>query len=193
MAARKYNLTEEEKKIIGDLYDGTTVRIDRIMQLMDDKYPRWYIRMMANEMGLARPKPGDWSDREVEALHQYYPRLSFARVAKKLKGINGGIWRSPTAIRLKAKRQHINKRSDGFTMRMVEDLLGADHHKIEKWIDRGWLKNGRKGTNRTEAQGGDMRHFESDDLREFVINHTGEIDLRRVKPMSFIQLVAGLM
>jgi hypothetical protein len=78
-------------------------------------------------------------------------------------------------------------------MRMVEDLLGADHHKIERWIEHGWVKNGRKGTNRTEAQGGDMRHFEAKDLREFIINNPDEIDLRRVEPMSFIQLVAGLM
>lgn len=194
MSRKIYFPTEDELKIIKNLYDGTTEKIDKIMSLLGDRYPRWYVRRLANEMGLARFKKAIWSEREIEALHQYYPRFSFNVVARKLKNINGGTWRSPTAILLKAKRQHINKRSDGFTMRMMEDLMGADHRKIEGWIGRGWLNNGhRKGTRRTERQGGDMHHFEAKDLREFVINHPDEIDLRRVEPQSFIHLVAGLM
>lgn len=194
MSNKKYFPTEEDLKVIRDLYDSTTSKIDKIMSLLGDKYPRYEVRRLANLLGLARPGTKDWSDREIEILHEFYPRYSFERLSKRLKRVNGGTYRSPTSIQIKAKREHINKRSDGFTMRMVEDLLGADHHKIDKWVERGWLKNGtRKGTNRTKLQGGDMRHFEAKDLREFVITYPDEIDLRRVEPQSFIHLVAGLM
>ena len=194
MSKKKYFLTEDEVRAIRDLYDGSTGRIDRIMAMVGDRYPRWYIRRIANEMGLARDKPAYWSEAEIEYLHKNYPRKGFVALQNGFKRINGGIYRSCTAIRLKAKRISINKRSDGFTMRMVEDLLGADHHKIEKWIERGWLKNGsRKGTLRTVAQGGDMHHFESKDLRDFITSHPGEVDLRRVESESFIFLVAGMM
>lgn len=194
MSKRIYFLTPDEIRIIQDNYDGTSIRINKILRLIGPKYPRWYIRRKANEMGLSQCKKNpDWSEREIEFLHNKYPRKGWTALIKGLQRINGGIFRSPTAIQLKAKREHINKRSDGFTMRMLEELLGKDHHRIQTWIERGWLISSRKGTRRTEVQGGDMHHFEAKDLRAFVIAHPDEIDLRKVEPLSFIQLVAGLL
>jgi hypothetical protein len=127
----------------------------KIVRLLGHRYPRWYVKRKAQEMGLARcHKQPDWSEKEVEYLHKHFPSKGFIAIQKGLKRINGGVLRSITGIVLKKRREGINKRSDGFTMRMVEDLLGADHHKIEKWVHFGWLQDGRKGTERTEAQGG---------------------------------------
>ncbi len=194
MSARKYFLTEAEIQLIGRFYDGKTEATDKILRLLDHRYPRWYIKRKAQEMGLAKCfKMPNWSEKEVQYLHDHFPKQGFGAIQKGLKRINGGINRSVTAIVLKKKREGINKRSDGYTMRMVEDLLGADHHKIEAWVNKGWLKDGRKGTLRTPIQGGDMHHFEANDLRDFVINHYEEIDLRRVEKFYFIQLVAGML
>jgi hypothetical protein len=194
LSKKKYFLTEEELKIIRDIYDGHTIKTNKIMRLLGHKYPRWYIKRKAQEMGLARCfKMPNWSPAEVEYLHENFPKKGFVAIQNGLKRINGGLLRSVTAIVLKKRRIGINKRSDGFTMRMVEDLLGADHHKIEKWVHLGWLEDGRKGTNRTSVQGGDMHHFEAKNLRNFVINYPEEIDTRRVEGMSFIHLVAGLL
>lgn len=195
MSNKKYFLNGDEISLILNHYDGTTIKTDKIMQLLGAKYPRWYVKRKAQEMGLARcHKQPDWNEREVEYLHKNYPRKGFIALQNGLKKINGGILRSVTGIVMKKKRLNISKRSDGFTMRMLEDLFGQDHHTIEKWIELGWLKNGkRKGTGRTERQGGDMHHFEAKDLREFVVTYPDEIDLRRVEPMTFIHLVAGLL
>jgi len=193
MSATKYFLSEDEKVLIGRLYDGKTTSLNKIMRLLDHHYPRWYVQRKAREMGLARTKEPDWSAKEVEYLHKNFPSKGFVAIQNGLKRLNGGVLRSVTAIVLKKKRENINKRSDGFTMRMVEDLLGADHHKIEAWVNKGWLKDGRKGTLRIPVQGGDMHHFEAENLRDFVINYWGEIDLRRVEKFYFIQLVAGLL
>jgi len=192
MDKKKYFLTDEEIRIIRDIYDGTTVKTNKIMRAFGHKYPRWYIKRKAQEMGLARcHKQPDWSEKEVEYLHKHFPSKGFVTIQNGLKRINGGVLRSITGIVLKKRRLHINKRSDGFTMRMVEDLLGADHHKIEKWVHFGWLKDGHKGTERTNIQGGDMHHFEAKNLKDFVINHPFEIDIRRVESFSFIQLLSG--
>jgi hypothetical protein len=194
MSAWKYFLTEDEIQLILRYYDGKTTSTNKIVRLLNHRYPRWYIKRKALEWGLARcTKMPDWNDKEVEYLHKYFPQKGFVAIQNGLKRINGGLLRSVTAIVLKKKREHINKRSDGFTMRMVEELLGADHHKIEAWVKKGWLKDGRKGTLRIPIQGGDMHHFEAGNLRDLVINHYEEIDLRRVEKFYFIQLVAGLL
>lgn len=194
MSKRKHFLTDDEIKIILSFYDGTTIKTNKIMRLLGHKYPRWYVKRKAQEMGLARcHKQPDWSEKEVEYLHKFFPQKGFVAIQNGLKRINGGILRSITAITLKKRRLHINKRSDGFTMRMVEEIFGTDHHKIEKWVHLGWLQDGRKGTERTKAQGGDMHHFRSENLRNFVINYPEEIDIRRVEKMTFIQLIAGLI
>ncbi len=194
MSKRKHFLTDDEIKIILSFYDGTTIKTNKIMRLFGHKYPRWYVKRKAQEMGLARcHKQPDWSEKEVSYLHKYFPSKGFRAIQNGLKKINGGILRSVTAITLKKRRLHINKRSDGFTMRMVEEIFGVDHHKIEKWVHLGWLQDGRKGTERTRNQGGDMHHFKPENLRNFAINYPEEIDIRRVEKWTFIQIVAGLM
>ena len=194
MSERKYFLTPDEIRIIQEYYDGTSLRTNKILRMIGPKYPRWYIKRKANEMGLSHIKKNpDWNEREIEFLHKNYPRKGWTALIKGLQKINGGIWRSPTAIQLKAKREHINKRSDGFTMRMVEELLGRDHKTIALWMQKGFLDSKKKGTRRTKVQGGDMHHFEAKDLRTFVITHPDEIDLRRVEPRSFIHLIAGMI
>lgn len=191
MSRKKYFPTEDELALIRDNYDGTTVKTNKIMRLTGHKYPRWYIRRIACDMGLTRAKPVVWSEAEIEYLHRAHPKQGYVALRNGLMRINGGISRSRTAIRLKTKCIGINKRSGGFTLRMVENLLGADHHKIGRWMRMNLLTAKRKGTERTAAQGGDMWHFEADALRDFVINNPDQIDIRRVEKHSFIDLLAG--
>ena len=104
MSKRKHFLTEDELKIIRDFYDGTTIKTNKIMRLIDHKYPRWYVKRKAQEMGLARlHKQPDWSEKEVSYLHKYFPSKGFIAIQNGLKRINGGILRSVIAIVLKKK------------------------------------------------------------------------------------------
>lgn len=193
MASKKYFLSEVELSIIREHYDGSTLAINKIMRLMNSKYPRWYIRRIAAENGWAKAKKTAWDPCEEEWLSEKFPIKGFVAIQNGLKKINGGILRSRPAIVLKAKRLHISKHSDGFTMRMMEDLLGVDHRKIKRWVHLGYLKGSRKGTDRTEAQGGDMWHFKASSIRDFIITYPEEIDIRRVESFNFINLVANLM
>ena len=196
MSKRKYFMTREEIEVIRAHYDGSTIAINRIMRILNAngaKYPRWHVRRLASENGWAKAKMPDWSPEEEEYLAKKYPNKGFVAIQNGLKRINGGVHRSVTAIVLKKKRIHISKRSMGLTMRMMEDLLGVDHHKVEKWMSLGELSARRKGTERTEVQGGDMWHFEPKKVRKFIINNPEEIDVRKVEPLGFIHLVAGMM
>jgi len=196
MSKKKYFPTPNEIEIIQAHYDGRTINLNRIMRILKangSKYPRQYVRRIASENGWAKPKITDWSPREEEYLMEKYPAKGFVAIQNGLRRINGGVTRTRTAIVVKVKRLHINKRNGGLTMRMMEALLGVDHHKIERWLASGLISAKRKGTDRLPVQGGDMWHFEIKKIRDFIINHPEEIDVRRVEPVNFIHLVAGKM
>lgn len=196
MGAKKYFPTEDELGAIQKYYDGTPLKLNKIMRILNaggNKYPRWYVQRVASERGLSRTKSANWTKQEEEYLMENYPSKGWVVIQNGLKRINGGVHRTPCAILLKKKRLHINKRSDGLTMRMMEDLFGIDHHRVERWMNLGYLNAKRKGTDRTEAQGGDMWHFDIKTVRDFVISYPEEIDIRRVEPLNFIHLLAGLM
>jgi len=188
---KKYFPTGEELDIIRDIYDGTTVKTNRIMMRLGRKYPRWYVKKLAQQMGLARvAKPPDWSQAEENYLTDNYHHRGLTAIRNALKRINGGITRSDTAIILKAKRLQVNKGSEGYTMRGLEALLGCDHHKIDGWVADRRLAAKLRGTTRKAIQGGDMWYFRPEDVRIFVINNPDEIDLRRVEKYEFIRLLA---
>ncbi len=188
---KKYFPTPEEIEIVKDLYDGTATAISTIMRRTGRKYPRCYIKRLARNLGLARPKEKDWSPEEERYLFDHYPEMGLKALRIRLAQ-NFGVVRSHTGISIKIKRMGILS-SDGedFTLCRLCDFFGCDHHKIHGWMDRGWIHGRRRGTLRKENQGGDMWRFTPDDVRAFIIAHPEEIDLRRVDPVSFVRLVAG--
>jgi len=188
---RKYYLSEREQKIIRDLYNGTTVKLNVIMMRLNRKYPRWYVRRAAQEMGLSRCKEPAWNQKEVAYLLDHYHIRGYVAMRNALKSLNGGFTRTRTAIHLKTKRLRICKSSEGYTMLGMCALFGVDHHKIKEWMSKGYLRGKQRGTNRKKCQGGDMWYFEDAWLRSFIIRHPEEIDLRRVEKNAFIGLLAS--
>ena len=191
---KKYYLTDEELQIIRDLYDGSSLRLSKIMRALGRKYPRHYVRKVASTMGLARVKEPDWTDAEEGLIYECYPRLGLKALQTKLRYLTG-VTRSTPAIYIKIRRLGmVATDGEGFTMRGLCDFLwaGQEMHKIiERWVDRGWLKGKRRGTLRTKKQGGDQWYFDPQWVRSFIIAHPEEIDLRLVDPVAFIRLVAG--
>ncbi len=192
--SQKYFPTAAELAIIHDNYDGSSLRLSKIMRLLDRKYPRWYVRRQAGKMGLARVVEPDWTAAEESYVSDHYPRMG-------LKALRAGLirqgWfpRSTTAIHIKITRLGITAdRDDGFTLRGLCNLLWAGqemHHIISRWQENGWLKGHRRGTLRKAIQGGDHWYFSPEWVRAFVIAHPEEIDIRLVDKVAFISLVAG--
>lgn len=191
----KYNPTEEEKQIIRDLYDGSSLRLSKIMRLLDSKYPRWFVRRLARDMGLARTMPRDWTEEEERYLDENWPAMGLKYLQRGLKR-TFGVQRSYTAIHLKIKRLALIKdqNEDGFTLRGLQSFLWGgqeQHHIIQRWIQKGWLRGKRRGTLRHKGNGGDMWYFSPEWVRSFIIQHPEEIDLRLVDGPAFIGFLAG--
>ena len=191
---KKYFPTDAELQIIRDLYDGSSLRLNKIMRLLGRKYPRWYVRRRAGEMGLARVIEPDWTAVEENFVYENYPRLGLKSLQRVLKRATG-VARSTTAIHLKIKRLGmVAADGEGFTLRGLCNFLwaGQEMHKIiYRWMEKGWLKGKRRGTLRTKKQGGDQWYFDPAWVRSFIVNHPEEVDLRLVDPKTFISLVAG--
>lgn len=191
---QKYFPTEEELELIRKTYDGSSLALNRIMRILDRKYPRWYVRRLAAHMGLAIPKPADWTAAEESYVAEHYPQMGLKALRNGLKH-NFGVNRSTTAIHLKVKRLGLlSADGEGFTLRGLCKLLwnGQENHSIVyRWMEKGWLKGKRRGTLRKKCQGGDHWYFDPEWVRSFIVAHPEEIDLRLVDPVAFIRLVAG--
>jgi len=192
--ALKYQLTPEETDLIKRNYDGTTLAINRIMRATKGKYPRWYILKMGGKFGLSKAMPADWTPEEMNWLIDHYPEYGLKKLQKGLLH-NFKVRRSLDAIHIKVTRMGLlAENGDGFTMRSLCSFLfkGQENHStVERWIAKGWLKGKRRGTLRTKENGGDMWYFSTERVRNFIIAHPDEIDLRLVDPVAFIRLVAG--
>ena len=192
---RKYHPTDAELQIIRENYDGTSLRLNKIMRLLPGKkYRRWHVRRLARDMGLSRSMAPDWTAAEENYVFDSYPRKGLKSLQTGLRKTLG-VCRSTTAIKLKVKRLGLTADMDeGFTLRGLCDFLWGgllQHHIIRRWIASGWLKAKRRGTLRTAKQGGDQWYFDPAWVRSFIIAHPAELDLRLVDPVAFVRLVAG--
>ncbi|HZR47020.1 MAG TPA: hypothetical protein VFA47_09970 [Candidatus Manganitrophaceae bacterium] len=185
MSGRKYHLREEERELIIRKYDGRKETIDEIERELGFHYPRWFIKRMASDLGLTRQKEPRWSEEEEAWLERNLPKKNWQALAAHLR-------RSVTAVKLKAKHLRLTKTCDGnLTAGGAAAILGCDSKKVVRWIERNLLPAKRYATDRTEAQGGQPYRISPNDLRKFVIKFPMEIDLRRVDPHSFIDLLTG--
>lgn len=69
--------------------------------------------------------------------------------------------------------------------------FGVDRKTIARWIKNGWLKAQRRGTARTEAQGGDMWFIKDKWVREFIISYVEVVDFRKIDKFWLTDLLAG--
>ena len=91
---------------------------------------------------------------------------------------------------LKIKRMGLSYRvRNGYTMGELKECLGEDHHKVERWIANGWLRDRLQGTRRHDGNGRDIHRFRETDILEFLRRHPEEINLGKVDSIWFLDLV----
>lgn len=179
---QKYILDEPRRQLIQAFYDGSSKQIDELERMLPG-IPRWKIKNWATQMGLTNQKDPRWSEKEIQYLESYLHKMSLDDIARNLG-------RTKAAVQLKAKRMGLNKTTqEGYSMRGLCLGLGCNHHKVARWLDKGWLVGIRRLTERTEQQGGDVWYFSDNAIRTFIRNHPEEIDLRHVDKYWFLDLV----
>jgi hypothetical protein len=147
-------------------------------------FPRWFIKRQAQRLGLTmHPDRRPWTQQELDTLDKLLGKVSAGTIAKRLK-------RTETSVVMKIKALgHSRRVSEGYTMRDLEECLGEDHHKIEKWVANGWLQDGRQGTHRHGGNGHDIHRFREKDILAFIKRHPQEVNLGKVDQVWFLDLI----
>ena len=124
-----------------------------------------------------------WTQAELDILDQLLGKVSAATIAKRLK-------RTETSVVMKIKALgHSRRVCEGYTMRDLEKRLGEDHHKIQKWIANGWLRDRLQGTRRHDGNGHDIDRFSEKDILAFIKQHPQEVCLGKIDQTWFLYLM----
>jgi len=157
--------------------------------------PYWWVKRRAQALGVAAVslsgsnKAPEWSEAEIELLeqHSHKNHVTISRIFKK-----HGFNRTATAIVTKRKRQGYDTVDiDNYTATQLALEFGVDPKVVTRWIDKGWLPAKRRGTDRTEVQGGDMWWISRRNVRKFIIDSAAIIDIRKVNKVWFIDLLVN--
>lgn len=140
------------------------------------------------ELGITRAKEPIWSEAEEELLEQV-GHLTPSGIRRQLA--SAGFPRSVAAIQVKLNRNRIKQNLNGYSATSLADALGVDVHKILTWIRRGLLAAKRRGTERTQTQGGDTWWIAERSVKRFILRTPDEIDLARVEKIWFLDLLTG--
>jgi hypothetical protein len=188
-ASRKYTHTAETDAVIRDAYAQWIGKNDRkalTRARVTLGWPKHVVLKRGFDLGLSRIKEKDWSLAEIavmEANCQYGTGVIRKRLAE------AGFPRSETAIIVKRKRMNLTRAYDGYSATGLAKLAGTDIKWVTHMIDRGWLTAEKRGTNRSERQGGDIWYIPRESARELIFAHPEEWDLRKVEKWWFLDLV----
>jgi hypothetical protein len=153
--------------------------------------PRWWVSKRAVALGITLPrfKEPAWTEDEEDLLAANVHKS--AEVIRRIFAARG-YNRTTTSITVKRKRLHLRPEDNGYyTATQAAGLMGVDMKTVQGWILKGLLQAKKRGTNRTEAQGGDMWWIRDKHLREFITDNAALVDIRKVDKFWFIELLAG--
>ncbi len=132
-------------------------------------------------------KGPEWSAAELALLDKHATK--HPKSIAKIFAANG-YHRTPTAIGVKRKRLRIDTVDiDHYTAHGLAQEFNCDIKTVVRWIDKGWLKASRRGTERKLVQGGDMWWIKRRDVRQFVVDHVGAVDFRKVDKVWLVDLL----
>jgi hypothetical protein len=180
---QKYILSPEGRRLILEKYDGSTERLDELERLLKP-VPRWVIIKWASQMGLTRDSRNqNWTPEEIAFLKKNIKTMSMKELAEKLE-------RAEYTIRRKAIREGLYQphTHEGYNMQDLMLGLGVtNHHKIEQWIEDGWLKGRKRRIGVTHQEW----HFTDKDIKAFILTHPDEIDPRRFDWLWIVDVLSG--
>ncbi|HBE45724.1 MAG TPA: hypothetical protein DDW17_09880 [Deltaproteobacteria bacterium] len=189
----KYHFTPFMDEMIRKTYrEKYNPRQGKIRELANRiNMPRWVVTVRAREIGALEPriKEPPWSERELHILEKN-ALFTPATIQRRLR--MSGFKRTITAVTLKRKRLHLLRQQTKCTARAVAECFGVNESTVaDSWIRKGLLKAQRRGTARTEKQGGDEYFIREKDIRKFIIENIGIIDIRKVDKFWFVDILAG--
>src|SRR6266508_4402855 len=147
------------------------------------RVPRWAVNRRAAALGLSRRKERPWSQVEEAYLESNFHHISVKALARR-------FWRSPKAVKLKAKRLGLRKYEEAYTACSLAEALGVDPHCVLARIRSGKLRASHRQTERKPEQGGDSWLITDEAVIDLIRDHAYDIDLRKVDNVWFMDLIA---
>jgi hypothetical protein len=184
----KYVFTPEMDKELHHTYRINTDSKPRVINLANKfNMPRWSLYQRALKVGAVTTshQKKKWEKEEVSIL-KHYARYEPQTIKKKLE--KAGFQRSIASIVLKRKRMRFLSNLTGMSACLCAAFLGVDLHWVLKYIRSGLLKAEKI---RQDSQGKVNYYIREKNLREFIINNPGLIDLRKVEKYYLIELLAN--
>jgi len=178
---QRYYITAEDRPIKG--------RMAKFARSINR--PAWWVRKRAAYLGLAIPsdKEPQWSAAETELLEQHAHK-AVPRIQKIF--LTNGFRRTEAAIGLRLRRGDFDRLStEEWSGNALARLLGVDGKTVTRWIAAEGLKATRRGTHRTDSQGGDIWVISRANLRRWISSHQQLVDLRKVDRFWFLDLAFG--
>lgn len=157
----------------------------------EHRVPRWFVLRRAQILGLAMQRTGyaPWSSKELVLLAENASK-SPEVISRMLREI--GFSRSATAVVIQLKRRGVDRSDpDEWSAAGLAVLLGVDPKTVSGWIANAGLPAVRRGTRRSERQGGDAWVISRRALRNWIGSHPQLIDLRKVDKFWFLDLAFG--
>ncbi len=181
MPKKKWFWNDISDGLLKRMYDPT---VPGRSQLLADRLgaPRWAVNRRAAALGLSRPKERPWSPDEEAYLESNFHHVSVMALARR-------FGRSPTAVRLKAKRLGLRKYDECYTACSLAEALGVDPHWVLGRIRSGKLRASHRQTERTPEQGGDSWLITDDAVMDLIRDHPYDVDLRKVDSVWFMDLI----
>jgi len=187
-SAYKHKWTDEERDIVRRDYNGHNQSAHqiayRLSYVTGDKITFCAVKGQAAKMGILQNKSRRWTEKEIEELAEMITRYAPITIAKRLH-------RSVNAVVVKSKRLSYSRRvrAGWFTKREVCEILGVDHHKVQKWIDSGELKASWHSNIKPAKNGGACWCITERALRGFIIKHSFELIGRNVDLFQIVQVL----
>lgn len=152
--------------------------------------PRWKVSKFASQEGLIgiQRKEPPWSEAELHILEQG-AHLSAAVLRRRL--LAAGFRRTEVGIVLKRKRMRFLQNLEGQSATTLALCFGVDAKTIIRYIEKGYLRASKRGTDRTLQQGGDEWFIKDNAIKEFVQTYPEYVDFRKVDKIWLIDLLAG--
>lgn len=185
---KKYEITPQAHEAIHRVYLGETGK-GQIRDLARRLHlPRWAVSKYARNMGwvATHRKAPNWSESETRYLSRL-AHLSPDVIQRKMAA--NGYRRSVNGIVLKMKRLRLRSNFERQSATSLALCLGVDAKTITRAIEAGRLRANRRGTARTEAQGGDMWWIDDRDVAAYIMEYLPEIDFRKVDKYWLVDLL----
>jgi len=174
------------------IYTSTVRHSDRLPQLaslsLRVKIPTPALALRAVQLNLDTRNKLNWTEPELEILKSNR-HLSKHSISRSLA--NAGYERSPQCMKIiRARRELLNSdKPSHYTPNQLRLLIGIDMKSITAWNRQGWLPFEKKGTVRTQQQGGDSYVISRTDLAHFFRTYPEMLDFRKLDQQWFVSLL----